>query len=53
MKELVLAQYKLIPLNCFALALFMAIFIGSIVWVYRRSGKDFYRHMEELPLKGD
>lgn len=53
MKELVLAQYGLIGLNCAALILFLVIFVGSVLWVYRRSGRDYYRYMETLPLKGE
>ncbi len=53
MKQLVLAKYTLIPLNCFALILFLIIFVGAVLWVYRRSGKEYYKYMENLPFKGD
>ncbi|MBP9733236.1 MAG: CcoQ/FixQ family Cbb3-type cytochrome c oxidase assembly chaperone [Candidatus Omnitrophica bacterium] len=53
MKELILAQYTLIPLNCAALLIFLAIFAGSVLWVYRRSGRSYYKYMESLPLKDE
>lgn len=53
MKSLFLANYGLGYLNCFAMLLFLAIFIGALIWVYRKSGAAYYRYMEELPLQGD
>lgn len=53
MKSAFLAHYGLGYLNCFAMLLFLAIFIGALIWVYRRSGKEYYRYMENLPLQGD
>lgn len=53
MKQLVLAKYTLIPLNCFALILFLIIFVGAVLWVYRRSGREYYRYMGSLPLQED
>jgi cbb3-type cytochrome oxidase subunit 3 len=51
--KLVLAGYKLISLNCFAMVLFFMVFTGALLWVYRKSGKEFYKYMENLPLQGD
>ncbi len=51
--KLVLAGYQWISLNCFAMILFFAVFSGALLWVYRKSGKDFYKYMENLPLQGD
>lgn len=53
MKSEFLANYGLSYLNCFAMILFLAIFVGALIWVYRKSGKDHYRYMENLPLQGD
>lgn len=53
MKSEFLANYGLIDLNCFAMVLFLAIFFGAVLWVYRKSGRDYYRYMENLPFQGD
>ena len=53
MKSLFLANYGLGFLNCFAMLLFLAIFIGALIWVNRKSSADYYRYMEKLPLQGD
>lgn len=33
-----------------ALLLFVAVFIGIVAWVYRRSGRRHYDYMASLPL---
>lgn len=53
MKSEFLAGYGLTYLNCFAMLLFLAVFTGALLWVYRKSGKEYYRYMEELPLQGE
>lgn len=53
LKSLYLAGYGLISLNCFAMLLFLAIFTGALIWVYRKSSSEHYRYMENLPLQGD
>jgi cbb3-type cytochrome oxidase subunit 3 len=53
MKAEYLAHYGLTYLNCFGMLLFLAIFVGALIWVYRRSSKSFYQYMEALPLQED
>lgn len=52
-KALYLAHYGLTSLNCVAMLLFLAIFTGAVIWVYRKSGVEYYRYMENLPLQGE
>jgi cbb3-type cytochrome oxidase subunit 3 len=33
-----------------ALVLFVAVFVGVVAWVYRRSGRRHYEYMSRLPL---
>ena len=53
MRETVLSGYHWAELNCWALVMFLAVFVGSVAWVYRKSGKKFYGYMEQLPLKDE
>lgn len=53
MKAEFLAHYGLTYLNIFAMLLFLAIFTGALLWVYRKSGRGHYHYMENLPLQGD
>jgi|GEM_PF-637933 len=46
-----LAHYQYPFLSCIGLFIFMAVFIGSIFWIFRKNGPDFYRFMENLPLE--
>lgn len=32
--------------------IFMAVFVGSIAWVFRKGSKTFYEKLAELPLGG-
>lgn len=51
--KIVLSGYRLIHLNIFAMLLFFVIFLGALIWVYRKSGHAHYQYMQELPLQGD
>lgn len=53
MKSEYLAYYGLSYLNCFAMLLFLAIFVGALFWVYRKSSQKHYQYMENLPFQGD
>ncbi len=53
MKAEFLAHYGLSYLNIFAMLLFLAIFAGALIWVYRKSSKTYYHYMENLPFQGD
>lgn len=38
-------------LTSIGLLLFLAVFIGVLLWTFRKNGPDFYRIMESLPLE--
>ena len=51
MKSEVLAHFPLTGLTCFALLLFLALFVGSIAWIYRKGSQKTYQHAAQLPLE--
>jgi cbb3-type cytochrome oxidase subunit 3 len=36
-----------------ALAIFVVAFIGLLLWVMRKSGKEYYEKMRQLPMDDD
>jgi hypothetical protein len=50
MMQQVLSHYHLPALACAGLGLFMVIFIGAVVWVFRTGSGAFYSGLESLPL---
>lgn len=46
-----LAHFPYPFLSCIGLLLFLAVFIGSLFWTFRKNGPEFYRMMENLPLE--
>lgn len=51
MKNDVLAHFPYLWLTCSALILFCVLFIAAVIWVYRKSSKNFYTYMESIPLQ--
>lgn len=45
-----LANFDMPWLTCIGLLLFLSVFIGALLWVYRRGGNDFYENMQALPF---
>jgi cbb3-type cytochrome oxidase subunit 3 len=46
-----LSHYQHTLLTCVGLLLFLGVFIGSLLWTFRKNGRDFYHFMENLPLE--
>jgi hypothetical protein len=46
----VLSQWHLPWLTCVGLLLFVAVFLGAVLWVCRRESRAFYAAMERLPF---
>lgn len=53
MKQQVLAYFPMKSLPLIGLILFLVLFVGILIWVYRRGSDQFYKKMGELPLKKD
>lgn len=51
MKQDVLSLFPHIDWNLFAFILFMTLFGGILVWIFRRGSKKHYEKMSEMPLK--
>jgi cbb3-type cytochrome oxidase subunit 3 len=52
-KQEALSFFTHTELTGVAMFLFMAVFIGSVIWTYRKRGKQFYEKMSRLPLQED
>jgi len=48
-----LSYFQNIGLTIAALVIFIVAFIGLLVWVMRKSGKDYYERMRQLPLEDE
>ena len=46
-----LSHYHLLTLTSVGLLLFIAIFTGALVWVFRRGSSQVYGGLELLPLR--
>jgi cbb3-type cytochrome oxidase subunit 3 len=51
MKQQALSYFTDIHLTIFGMFLFLAVFVGVVLWSYRRGANETYRYMEQLPLK--
>ena len=47
----VLTHFPLMSLVVFGQLLFFAIFLGAIVWVFRRRSREFYQDLSQMPLR--
>jgi cbb3-type cytochrome oxidase subunit 3 len=45
-----LSYFQNIGLTIVALVIFIVVFIGLLVWVIRKSGKEYYERMGQVPL---
>ena len=50
MKQVVLAGFNWTSLTNFALVLFLGLFIGMMIWVFRKDSKDIYREASSMPF---
>jgi hypothetical protein len=50
MKSQVLANFHMPVLSCFGLILFVAVFVGALIWINRRGSQKFYESLSQLPL---
>jgi cbb3-type cytochrome oxidase subunit 3 len=46
----VFKQFPMINLVLVGQLLFFTIFLGALLWVFRKGSKDFYQQLAELPL---
>lgn len=46
----VLSHFHLPFLSCIGLLLFMGVFLGALLWVFRKGSGQFYGKMSDLPL---
>lgn len=47
---------KNVPMTGFIIAgqiMFLTVFCGSVVWVFRKDSKNFYQKMSDIPLGDD
>lgn len=51
MKQEVLSHFPMPWLSGIGLLLFLSVFIGAAIWIYRSGSAELYRKMAELPLK--
>ena len=51
MKKLALASWEHGTLTGIALLLFLSVFIGVVIWVFRKSSKSDFEKAERLPLE--
>jgi cbb3-type cytochrome oxidase subunit 3 len=51
MKQQVLALFPHIGVTGFALVLFFGLFIGMLIWVFRKSSRGLYDELSRLPLE--
>jgi hypothetical protein len=47
---MVLSHFHLPILSCLGLLLFMSVFVGALIWIFRRGSGEFYQKLSDLPL---
>lgn len=47
----VFAHYHLPMLACVGLLLFVSVFAGATVWVFRQGSREFYQDLSSRPLR--
>ena len=50
MIQRVLVHFRFPLVSCAGLVLFLGVFMGALLWVFRKGSEDFYASMERLPL---
>ena len=53
MIQRVLSHYTMPALSGLGLLLFMGVFLGALVWVFRKGSREFYSNLSDLPMKED
>ncbi|HTL11916.1 MAG TPA: cbb3-type cytochrome c oxidase subunit 3 [Bdellovibrionota bacterium] len=51
MIQSVLSHYPLTGLTCVGLLLFFAVFMGALLWVFRKGSSAVYTNLQNLPLQ--
>ena len=46
-----LSHFHLPWLTCVGLLLFLGVFLGACVWVWRKDSEAFYKRLERLPFE--
>ncbi len=46
----VLSNYSYGTLSGFGMLLFLAVFLGTTFWTFRKNGRQIYQYMASLPL---
>lgn len=50
MKQTVLEGFNWIYLTNFALVLFVSLFLGMLIWIFRKESKEVYREAADMPF---
>lgn len=46
-----LKNFPFIWLTCIALLLFLGLFLGMLLWIFRKDSTAFYQKIQTLPLQ--
>lgn len=49
----ILDSMNVTPWAMFSLVLFFSVFIGVLVWVFRKGSSEFYQSLARIPLEKD
>jgi len=53
MKSVAFTNFTMIYLPVIGLFLFLTIFIGVCIWVFRNNSNNFYKEMSMIPFRKD
>ena len=53
MKQEAFSYFTMGYLNVIAMLIFMGVFFGTIVWIYKKSNQKHFKDLSELPLKSE
>jgi cytochrome c oxidase cbb3-type subunit IV len=53
MKQHVLSFFPMKSLPMIGLILFLVLFVGVLIWVFRRNSDQFYKKMGQMPLDNE
>ena len=46
-----LAHYTYISASCIALFAFLLVFVGNLLWVFRKGSTEVYRYTSDIPFR--
>ena len=46
-------HYTYVGASCIALFAFLAVFVGVVLWAFRKNAASVYRYVETFPLRDD